>query len=183
MGNKINYEQISEITNYNVAFIGDMKVGKTSILYNYDSDYMPTIGVEYKVIKYTRDKIIQNIHFYDLSGNVNHENLTNKYFLNMDLYILVFDLTNLTSFYNIYKWYNKCKSCEDNKFSKYLLVGNKCDEISIISKNLINKFCDKYNIKYIETSVTNNINITELFTNISDMLIDKKNDDICCPII
>merc|ERR1711904_354059 len=77
------------------------------------------------------------------------------------------------------------KNVKDNADENcvFLLVGNKSDLEKNTNYNLINDLCKKYNMEYVETSAIKNINVTNIFSNISDILytkyiLNKKNNYI-----
>lgn len=171
----------SKIEYYDIAFIGDAYVGKTTLLTdNISLKYNPTEGVNCITelpVKYC-GALKKNI--YDISGCSDFVYVRERYLKNMDIYVMVFDLTNMYSYSNIFEWYNNCKSDIENENSKYLLVGNKCDKIRIVPENIIKTFCERNKINYIETSATQKINVIELFTMIDNIIVNSIKKKKCC---
>ena len=58
-----------------------------------------------------------------------------------------------------------------------ILVENKCDLVldSEIKEEKINEIIKQYSLKFIRTSVIDNKNIKEIFYNLAEMIINKKN--------
>ena len=87
-------------------------------------------------------------------------------------FILVFDLTRLSTFQSID---NLIKLIYENtKFSFLILIGNKSDLVNErkVEKDLILKYCEKNNFNYIETSVKNNSNIEKIFKEVAYQLYE-----------
>lgn len=82
--------------------------------------------------------------------------------------LIAFDLTDRKSFENIHKWLSQVKNNSEEEVCK-LLVGTKCDdeENRIVSKEEIESVAKSIDVKYIETSAKENINIQEVFETIS----------------
>ena len=77
--------------------------------------------------------------------------------------ILMFDLTSRSSFQklkNLYK--NLSRVC--NKYIPIVLVGNKCDENSVVTMEEIREFTSKYNLYYCDISVKMCHNIQKPFS-------------------
>lgn len=150
-----------------IIIIGDANTGKSSLLQRttfniFSESYATTIGLEFgsKIIKYN-DKNFK-LHIWDTAGQERFQSLTDSYYNFSIGYILVFDLSDIKTFYNLEKWINNVK----NKCSKHIvgiLVGNKSDLDSNVPEYLILKFAKKYNLKYIEVSVKYNYNVLYTF--------------------
>ena len=161
-----------------IIIIGDANTGKSSLLQrstfnNFSESYATTIGLEFgsKIIKY-KDKNFK-LHIWDTAGQERFQSLTNSYYNFSIGYILVFDLSDIKTFYNLEKWINNVK----NKCSKHtvgILAGNKSDLNSDVPENLILKFSKKYNLKYVEVSAKYNYNISYIFEKLVEKIYKKR---------
>ena len=168
--------------NLKILLIGDSAVGKTSILFRYINDefpdcYISTIGVEYKMktLMINGKKIILRI--WDTSGQERYRSITQNFYRNANGILFVFDITNKESFNNIKLWLTDSENCE-TKVTK-LLVGNKIDLIDKrnVDKESIEKFAEKKEMKYIETSAKEGINIDEIFRELAELILKGKTDE------
>jgi len=150
--------------------LGDQFSGKSSILRRYkDNEFIlnnsTTIGVDFitSTINHNNNEYI--LHIWDTSGQEKFNSIITSYYRNIAVALIVFDLTNLKSFYNLKKWLNNIDYyCNKDVLVK--LIGNKCDENKSVLQRDINLLCRDYNIDYIEVSAKTDINIEELFKNI-----------------
>jgi Ras-related protein Rab-27A len=78
-------------------------------------------------------------------------------------FLLVFDLTNESSFLNVRNWIGEIQANAYSENVNMILVGNKSDLETerIISKARAMEFAKQNHIDYIETSALKNINVTE----------------------
>ena len=107
--------------------------------------------------------------------------MTQNYYRNANVIIFIFDLTNYTTFENIQNWLTESKMCESQ--AKYLLVGNKVDleekKDKNLTKEIIETFAEKNNMKYYEISAKTGINIDKIFKKMVDLiLVDKSEKEI-----
>lgn len=138
MFNKLNDFQ-NYSSKYKICVIGESNAGKTSILNNIcKNNYKtpnPTIGVDFfsKIVKgkYNEMKLI----FWDLSGNDNFRPIITSYFRDVDLFILVIDLTT-DEFKATNKWIKIIKK-HRTKNCPILVVLNKIDLVPVFNKNSI----------------------------------------------
>lgn len=168
-----------------ILIVGDSNVGKTSLLLKYTDGYFPeshvaTIGVEYK-IKTIKLKSFPNIpiklQIWDTSGQERFRSLTQNFFRNANGVLFVYDLSAKKTFENIKEWMTVSQSAESD--FKALIIGNKCDleEERKVSQETLKKFCEKKNIKSFETSAKNNINVSETFETLAELILENKNEE------
>lgn len=70
----------------------------------------------------------------------------NSYFRHVDAVVLVYDVTNMSSFIALDKW---LKECADNNVEhvQKILVGNKCDaDNKVVSIDQAMRFADQHNM-------------------------------------
>ena len=152
---------------YKIAFIGNMKVGKTLIiehimniyqLNNPDfQTYDPTIGLDVKTKYFNIDGAIIKSHIYDTSGNPLFTDLCISYRKQCDILCVVYDITNRESYDAIHDWITLRPI---NATTRTLLIGNKIDESTkrVVSYEEGKTLSMKYNIDFIETNyICNNI--------------------------
>ena len=166
--------------NIKLTIIGDSDVGKTTLIYRYTDNYFneeisPTVGLDNKVKKLNIQGLQAKIQIWDTAGQEKYDSLTSQLYKNTDGIILVFDLTNNTSFISIKKYIEKIKKNCDHKIKK-LLVGNKVDmkDGIKVNKKDIYDLCKNNCLKYNDVSAKENINVEKAFRTIIDSIIEKK---------
>ena len=166
----------ASINNYKIVVIGDINVGKTSILSrfrygSFEPSYMPTLGIDFftKNLFY-EDKTIRLI-LWDTAGEERFRSLIPSYLKNADCIIIVYDITNKESFHSLNHW---LRSAKDNTVYEtiFIVCGNKIDlkEKRTITNEEINEYIKKNNLIYVECSARNGEGIKELFNTISQNL-------------
>jgi Ras-related protein Rab-6A len=145
-------------------FLGNEHVGKTSIITRYtDTIYKNDTNIEFytKNIQLFEEKI--NLMIFDIKGHSYFEKINIPFLKDVNAFIIVFDLTNLGSFYNVSEWINKIKKYNNN-ISSYdyypiLLIGNKRDleKSRVINYEEAERFAIYNKLLYIEFSKNDNI--------------------------
>ena len=165
--------------------LGDQFSGKSSILNRYkNGDFIDnitsTIGVDFISKTITKDDNNYTMNIWDTSGQEKFNSIITSYYRNIIVALLVFDVSNNESFLNLTKWLNNIKCyCNSNVIVK--LIGNKCDKKKEVSGESINDLCIEYNIKYIEVSAKDNINVDYIFKTVIDEVHDNLNNCILVP--
>jgi len=148
-----------------VEVVGDLKVGKTSIIKRliqneFIENYTETVGYEFNpyLIK-VNNKIIK-FQIWDMCGNENYRSVLLNLYRNATLGILVYSVCSRESFNNLNNWIEQLK-----KFalpnSKIILIGNKCDDEQNrkVSYEEGKQICEKNNLEFfLEVSAKNGFN-------------------------
>ena len=167
--------------NFKLIFIGDISVGKSSIIKRYinnsfNSEYKCTIGTELskKTLIVGENKKV-NLFIWDTCGQEKFRSVTRQYYIDSQAIILVFDLTNNQTFNNLSSWLEEAVSYINNKNCLFFLLGNKNDEkdkreVSYID---IKNFLKKHHRikKYFEVSALSGHNIELSFDKICNFLV------------
>ena len=144
-------------------FLGDERVGKTSIIAKYtDSEYKNDTRIDFytKNIELLEEKI--NLMIFDIKGHHSFEKIIIPYIKDVNAFIIIFDLTSLSSFYNVGEWINKIKKYNNivsNEYYPILLIGNKRDleKERIIKYEEAEKYAIHNKLLYIEMSKNDDI--------------------------
>lgn len=177
LGNK----KKDELT-YKVVILGDVYVGKTSILKNLqksrekDESYDPTIGFAFsqKRIPLDNEKIV-NLQIWDTSGQDIYRDLMSIYYRDSHGAILVFDYTNKDSLKSLKYWITELDDRINTDDIVIKIAGNKFDlydekKICITEEDILNTF-NKFNFKKFEiinTSALTGENIYPLFKKVAE---------------
>ncbi len=162
-----------------VLMIGDSGVGKTSMLIRYANDtfsssFITTIGIDFKHKSLIIDDKNIKLQIWDTAGQERFRTITTSYFRSAQGIILVYDITDKTSLLSIKNWINKIHQHSDIGVNK-ILVGNKCDNNSerVISFEEGEKIAKEYDMEFFECSAKSDINISKLFTRISEQVVKR----------
>ena len=88
--------------------------------------------------------------------------------------ILVYDITDITSFEKLHYFHKQIEENVKNKDGIIkLLVGNKCDEENKrrVTEKEGNNFAVEYNYMFYEISVKNNINVDAIFHSMTKKIL------------
>ena len=157
-----------------VILVGDMGVGKSSLMSQYikkefPESPLPTIAIEFatKIIKIKEGGYVK-AQIWDTAGQEKYKSITSHHYRKAVGALLVYDVTRRITFENCIKWYKELKVFTDQE-CVICIVGNKLDliegnpnrrEVSIEEgKN----FAKKNKTLFFETSAKSNNNVVECF--------------------
>ena len=151
----------------NLIVIGDSEVGKSCLLIRYlrnqfNNSFLTTVGIdkEARIIK-IKDKIFRLI-LWDTAGQERFRSLPIKYYQNADGVLILYDVTNKTSFVNADVWVEDYKKHANKSRVNMFLVGNKIDLKRQVPKEEAIKKAKEYGMNYYEVSCKINMNISEV---------------------
>jgi small GTP-binding protein len=137
-----------------VEIIGDVKVGKSTILSRITKDtfreeYSPTVGYEFSTYLIKVNNIVLKMQLWDMCGDENYRSVLFNLYRNTVVGILVYSVCSRESFNNLETWITNLKKCA-LPWSKLILLGNKCDdeEKREVSYEEGKKICDKYDLLF-----------------------------------
>ncbi|CAD5110902.1 DgyrCDS264 [Dimorphilus gyrociliatus] len=171
----------------------DSGVGKTSLLFQYtdskfNSKFITTVGIDFKEKRVvhranlpdgslapTSHKI--HLQLWDTAGQERFR----TFFRDAMGFLLVFDLTNESSFRNVGDWLTQLQTHAYCDNPDVVLCGNKCDldeNIRAVSQKEIREFTDRYGLSYFETSAKTGENVSQAVECLLDKImlaLDKNN--------
>lgn len=153
---------------FKLIFIGDAGTGKTTILHklsNTKYTSVPTIGVDYSSFYHNITKIDnKKIHdgnikcqVWDTAGQEKFAPIIRSYYSNIVAAILVYDVTDLSTFKKIDYWYNDLNNNIENDIP-VIIVGNKTDRKNkrVITAEEGKKKADTLKCLFFETNKDDN---------------------------
>ena len=164
-----------------ILIIGDSTVGKTNFVYKFSEDkfrenYFASTGIELKTTSIQIDGKSIKIQLWDTAGQEKYRAMIKNLYLKSQGIIILFDITNETSFINLKNWMSQIKeSCGEDIL--ILLVGNKIDleDNRVINKERAMEYANNENIEYIEVSSKTGENINKALTSLLQKIL--KRDD------
>lgn len=158
---------------FNIIFVGDENVGKTSIINRYVNetfltDPKKTVGIDnYSKIVTVKEKNIL-LKLWDTVGQEKIALMTKSHYKIAHEIVLVCAVDNKDSFNNLNDWIENIKENLSNENIPIFLMANKCDleETRIVPIEKLKELSEAYNIEFIECSAKENSNIEETFLKI-----------------
>lgn len=157
-----------------LLLIGDSGVGKSCLLLRFSEDsfttsFITTIGIDFKIRTVELDGKRIKLQIWDTAGQERFRTITTAYYRGAMGILLVYDVTDETSFNNIRNWMRNIEQHASDNVNK-ILVGNKADMDE--SKRAVptargQALADEYGIKFFETSAKTNQNVEQVFFSIA----------------
>ena len=155
---------------YKILLLGDSAVGKSCLLLRYCDDsfqdiHLATIGLDFrlKTLNLDNNKKIK-AQIWDTAGQDRFRAITKNYYRGANGILLIFDITDRSSFEHIRNWIEQIKEEAPEQIIIYL-VGNKIDNQNnrVVTNEEAKKLAEEFKLKYYETSAKNNINVDTTF--------------------
>ncbi|CAN7005974.1 unnamed protein product [Brassica rapa subsp. trilocularis] len=157
-----------------LLLIGDSGVGKSCLLLRFSdgsftTSFITTIGIDFKIRTIELDTKRIKLQIWDTAGQERFRTITTAYYRGAMGILLVYDVTDESSFNNIRNWIRNIEQHASDNVNK-ILVGNKADMDE--SKRAVptskgQALADEYGIKFFETSAKTNLNVEEVFFSIA----------------
>ena len=170
-------DKTQDLYEFKIISLGDSGVGKTSIFKVYtqkkfDDDTLSTIGLAFAETEYilnTKEKV--RLKLVDTGGQEKYKSLAKNYYKNADGALFVFAHNDKESFEHIIEWIKLFdENCNNKEIPKFL-IGNKNDLKKFDEQESFDDFIKEHNIlRYISTSAKNNINISETFKEMAEII-------------
>ena len=183
---RLSINQKSDRSDYlfKILIIGDSGVGKSSILsrfadQHYSSEYISTIGVDFRIQTLEIDGKIIKLQIWDTAGQQRFRTITNSYYRGAHGALVVYDVTDRQSFNHLPNWLKEIDKSGQQSIP-ILIIGTKTDLTNkrVISKEEGQQFAQHYQLKLIETSAKDNQNIEECFRQLAQQIKDRYDSTI-----
>lgn len=133
----------------------------------FTNQHLATVGLEYFTKEVTiNDKLIR-VKIWDTAGQEQYKALTKNFYRNSDGVIIVYDVTNKSTFEKVQEWVQSIGEYTDSeKNIQKVLVGNKIDLPRQVTTEEGQKLADMYSIPFFEASAKDNIGIEDFMKKI-----------------
>ncbi|MCQ2818049.1 MAG: GTP-binding protein [archaeon] len=160
---------------FNILVLGESSVGKTCFLTRFSEGkflggHSATIGIDAqtKNVK-LKDGTNVRIVIWDTAGQERYRTITKNYYNKADGIILMYDITEPSTFEQVDYWISEIKKNAKESISM-CLVGNKIDleDKREVSKEDGEKMAKKYKVPFYEASAYSDINVIDCFMNLAE---------------
>eukprot|EP00929_Paragymnodinium_shiwhaense_P096734 TRINITY_DN58431_c0_g1_i1.p1 TRINITY_DN58431_c0_g1~~TRINITY_DN58431_c0_g1_i1.p1 ORF type:complete len:211 (+),score=37.79 TRINITY_DN58431_c0_g1_i1:106-738(+) len=159
--------------------VGNSGVGKTCLLLRYadgsfSTTFITTIGIDFKINTIDLDGKRVKLQIWDTAGQERFRTITKSYFRGAQGILLVYDVTDRSSFNSVETWVEDIEKNADRHVNK-ILIGNKCDmDDRAVSTAEGEALARRFKMPFFETSAKKNINVDEAFRKIASMVVDRE---------
>jgi small GTP-binding protein len=166
----------TEVT-FKVLMIGDSSVGKTASLARFAEDTFPhsfisTVGIDYKQRVLDVDGVKVRLSIWDTAGQERFRTLTNAYYRGAHGVVIMYDITNRSSFLNVPGWITDTREYGSAN-TKMVLVGNKVDRPDRdVPQEDGEKLAKVHRLRFFETSALEGTNCDAVFEVLSREMLN-----------
>ncbi|XP_009333039.1 PREDICTED: ras-related protein Rab-44 [Pygoscelis adeliae] len=161
---------------YNVLFVGDSHVGKTSFLYRLHTDifnphHTTTVGLDYWVKNLVVDNKCFALCLWDSAGQERYRSITKQFFRKADGVVLMYDITSECSFSDVRYWLSCIQQGAEDGVA-ILLLGNKTDraaERQVPTKEG-ERLAKEHQLMFYECSAASGHNVSESMVSLIRLL-------------
>jgi len=164
---------------FKLLLIGDSGVGKSCLLLRFADDtytdsYISTIGVDFKIRTVEIDGKTVKLQIWDTAGQERFRTITSSYYRGAHGIIVVYDITDRTSFSNVKQWLGEIERYACSSVNR-LLVGNKADlnEKRAVTHQEAKEFSDSLGISFLEASAKSSQNVEATFVTLTRQIKDR----------
>ena len=154
---------------FKVVVVGDSSVGKTNLIKRFindtfNKDSKATVGVEFLSKTYLINQEVFKIEIWGTAGQDRYKAITSAYYRGAKGAMIVYDVTNQTSFDNVDKWTNEIKEKAARNIN-LMIVGNKTDltDQIVVTSEMATEKAKALEIPVMETSALDSTNVKEAF--------------------
>ncbi len=145
--------------------------------------YKPTIGADFLTKEIDINGTLVSLQLWDTAGQEKFHSMGASFYRNSECCVLVFDLTEESTFETIDSWrvefLNQLNPKDPENFP-FVLIGNKCDQVGNIKVSIdkINRYCEKNkNMQYFQTSAKDNIKVDDAFQLVGKLAFNRNNNN------
>ena len=165
---------------FKILTIGESGVGKTCVLRRFVENkflknHLATIGIDFKTKTLNINNQEIKLKIWDTAGQERFRNITTQYYKGADGIVLVYDVTDESSYDKIRDWMEQILSNTQQEEIGLVLLGNKCDmEPRVVTEDMGKKMAEELKISYYETSALTGQGIKEAFEELTMDIMKKR---------
>ncbi|EHB04599.1 Ras-related protein Rab-37 [Heterocephalus glaber] len=160
-----------------VMLLGDSGVGKTCFLIQFkdgaflSGTFIATVGIDFRNKVVTVDGARVKLQIWDTAGQERFRSVTHAYYRDAQALLLLYDITNKSSFDNIRAWLTEIHEYAQRDVV-IVLLGNKADVSSerVIRSEDGETLAREYGVPFMETSAKTGMNVELAFLAIANFL-------------
>lgn len=163
-----------------VMLLGDSGVGKTCLLVRFQNGYflsgnfISTVGVDFRNKLVTVDGVKVKLQIWDTAGQERFRSVTHAYYRDAHALLLLYDVTNKTSFDNIRAWLGEIREYAQDDVV-IMLLGNKADcNERVVRREDGERLAREYDVAFMETSAKTGLNVEVAFMAVARELKSRK---------
>ena len=156
-------------TTFKLLVVGDAGVGKTCLITRFVDDVFSstcksTIGVDFKAHSIEMDGKPVQLQVWDTAGQERFRALTTSYYRGAHGVILVYDVTEQSSYDHLSSWIKDVDLYSGEEVVK-LLIGNKDDrpDAKCVSTDIARDFAKDHNMLFMEASAMSGVCVNAAF--------------------
>lgn len=169
---------------HKTILLGDSGVGKTSLLVQFDTgrfqagNFAATVGIGFTNKVVTVDETPIKLQIWDTAGQERFRSVTHAYYRDAHALLLLYDVTNKTSYDNIRAWLSEIRE-HANEDVVIMLLGNKsdCGPERVVKREDGERLAKEYKVPFMETSAKTGLNVELAFLAVARELKARKSDN------
>ncbi|XP_046404545.1 ras-related protein Rab-37-like [Ischnura elegans] len=178
VSNGQSWRETRERPVHKTILLGDSGVGKTSLLVQFDTGkfqtgtFSATVGIGFTNKVVTVDGKSIKLQIWDTAGQERFRSVTHAYYRDAHALLLLYDVTNKTSFDNIRAWLGEIREYASDDVA-IMLIGNKADcsaEERAVSGENGSRVASEYGVSFVETSAKTGLNVDAAFMSVARRL-------------
>ncbi|KAJ8952124.1 hypothetical protein NQ318_018460 [Aromia moschata] len=170
-----------------VMLLGDSGVGKTCILMRFRDglflcgNFISTVGVDFRTKVVSVDNTKVKLQIWDTAGQERFRSVTHAYYRDAHALLLLYDVTNKTSFDNIRAWLGEIREYAQDDVV-IMLLGNKadCGSERAVKREEGERLAREYSVAFMETSAKSGQNVELAFVAVARELKYRQNGQRDC---
>ncbi|XP_022117071.1 ras-related protein Rab-37 isoform X2 [Pieris rapae] len=169
-----------DIPIHKTILLGDSGVGKTSLLVQFETgkfqpgNFSATVGIGFTNKVVAVDGIKVKLQIWDTAGQERFRSVTHAYYRDAHALLLLYDVTNKTSFDNIRAWLGEIREYAQDDVV-IMLLGNKSDSglERAVRREEGQRLAREYQVAFMETSAKTGLNVEAAFAHVARALVVK----------
>ena len=140
---------------------------------------LPAAGIDFKIKTIDCEGKRVKLQIWDTAGQERFRTITTSYFRGAQGILLVYEVTDLSSFNAIKQWVEEISANADKQVNK-ILIGNKCDvddSLRAVTRAQGEQLAKEYGMSFFETSAKKDIGVADAFSSIARQVVLRLSKD------